>query len=88
MYDDLKKVKFSDMKDKFLALEIIDTRKQDSKFDHFIFVLNDREIFADYIIEYAETMEDEIFFEPNEEFSIVVNSSPQWFSFEDLERIK
>lgn len=38
--------------------------------------MNDRELFADFVIEYAEREEDEIIFENNEEFSVLVNSSP------------
>ena len=37
-------------------------------------------------MEYAEKEEDEIIFEQNEEFSMIANSSPVWFSFEDVER--
>ena len=71
-----------------MALKLRDMRKQDNKWDHIILEMNDRELFADYVMEYAEKEEDEIIFEMNEEFSILVNCSPQWFSFEDLERIK
>jgi hypothetical protein len=39
-------------------------------------------------MEYAEGEEDEIIFEQNEEFSMIVNSSPVWFNFEDLEAAK
>jgi hypothetical protein len=39
-------------------------------------------------MEYAEDEEDEILFEANEEFSMIVNSSPVWFSFADVERCK
>jgi len=51
-------------------------RKQDNKWDHIILELNDRELFADFVMEYAEKEEDEIVFEMNEEFSILVNCSP------------
>lgn len=37
---------------------------------------------------YAEEEEDEIIFEANEEFSMIVNSSPVWFSFGDVDRCK
>jgi hypothetical protein len=50
--------------------------------------LSDRELFADFVMEYAEREEDEIIFEQNEEFSMIVNSSPVWFSFEDVEHAK
>jgi hypothetical protein len=39
-------------------------------------------------LDYADREEDEIIFELNEEFSILVNCSPQWFSFDDLDRCK
>lgn len=39
-------------------------------------------------MEYAEEEEDEILFEANEEFSMIVNSGPVWFSFADVERCK
>lgn len=40
-------------------------KKQDNKFDHLILVLNDRELFADFVIFYAENEDDEIIFESN-----------------------
>jgi hypothetical protein len=39
-------------------------------------------------MEYAEREEDEIIFEQNEEFSMIVNSGPVWFSFQDVEQAK
>ena len=39
-------------------------------------------------MEFAEREEDEIIFEQNEEFSMIVNSSPVWFSFQDVEQAK
>jgi hypothetical protein len=39
-------------------------------------------------MEYAESEEDEIIFEQNEEFSMIVNSSPVWFTFQDIEQAK
>lgn len=53
-----------------------------------IFELKDRELFADFVMAYAEQEEDEIIFEANEEFSMIVNSTPVWFSFDDIERCK
>lgn len=37
---------------------------------------------------YAFEQEDDIIFEQNEEFSMLVNSSPVWFNFEDVDRCK
>ena len=50
--------------------------------------MQDRELFADFLMEYAEREEDEIIFEQNEEFSMINNSSPVWFSFEDIDHAK
>ena len=36
----------------------------------------------------ADQEEDDIIFEMNEEFSLLIDQSPQWFSFEDLQRCK
>lgn len=49
-------------------------------------MLNDRELFADFTLEFAEQEDDDIIFEANDEFSILVNSNPSWFSFTDIER--
>ena len=48
----------------------------------------DRELFADFIMGYAEDQDDEVIFEQNEEFSMIINRSPVWFSFDDVERHK
>ncbi len=61
-------------------------RKTDGKQDHFIVVLSDCKQFASFVMCYAEQEEDDFIFEHNEEFSIVVNSSPQWFAFDDVDR--
>lgn len=88
LLDGVSKIVYSEIKEKYLALKLRDMRKQDNKFDHVILSVNDREVFADFVMEYAEQEEDEIIFEMNEEFSILINSSPQWFSFDDLDRCK
>lgn len=88
LLDDLSKVIYSETMDKYLALKLRDLRKQDNKLDHIILVVNDRDILADFLMEFSELQDDEIIFEMNEEFSILVNSSPQWFSFEDIDRSK
>ena len=88
LLDDVTKIIYSEMKEKYLALKIRDIRTQDEKFDHCIMVLNDREVFADFLMDYAEQEDDEIIFELNEEFSILVNRSPQWFSFDDIDRFR
>jgi hypothetical protein len=65
-----------------------DLRKSNGTRDHIVFELNDRELFADFIIEYAYQEEDEIYFELIENFSMIVNASPVWFSFQDIEKSK
>lgn len=84
--DDLQKIIYSEIHEKFLALRLRDLRKGNR--DHIIIEIKDREILADFIMEYAEQEEDEIIFEQNEEFSMIVNSSPIWFSFDDVQRSK
>ncbi len=37
---------------------------------------------------YAENVDFNITFELKEEFSIIINNSPVWFAFDDLERQK
>jgi len=37
---------------------------------------------------FAEAEEDEVIFEANEEFSMLENSCPIWFSFDDVDRCK
>lgn len=86
--DDVSKVIFSDNQEHYLALRLRDMRKTQGNRDHVIFELKDRELFADFVMAYAEKEEDEIIFEANEEFSMIVNSTPVWFSFGDIERCK
>ena len=56
--------------------------------DHVVFDVGNRELLTDFIIAYAEAEEDEVIFEQNEEFSMLVNSAPVWFSFDDVDRCK
>ena len=86
--DDVTKVIFSEQNESSLALKMRDFRKQDSKFDHLIIEVKNRELLTDFLMEYAELNEDEIIFEMNEEFSILTNSTPSWFSFKDVEAMK
>ena len=39
-------------------------------------------------MDYAEKHDNEVVFEQNEEFSMIINQSPVWFSFDDVERYK
>lgn len=84
--DDVQKVIYSEKYDHYLALKLTDLRKTEGNRDHLIIEVQDRELFADFVMEYAEKEEDEVIFEQNEEFSMIAGSSPVWFSFEDVER--
>ena len=86
--DEIQKVVYSEKFHNYLALRLRDMRKTQGSRDYLIIEIADRELFADFIMEYAEREEDEIIFEQNEEFSMIVNSSPVWFAFEDLEAAK
>lgn len=50
---DVQKIIFSDDQENFLALRLRDMRKTNNR-DHIIFELKDRELFADYVMDYAE----------------------------------
>lgn len=56
--------------------------------DHIIFECSDRALLFDFMVGYSYDQEDDIIFEQNEEFSMLVNSAPVWFSFNDVERCK
>ena len=56
--------------------------------DHVVLQICDRELFADFLMDYAEKLDNEVIFEQNEEFSMIINKSPVWFSFDDVERHK
>ena len=86
--DDITKVIYSEKHTTYLALKLRDMRKTQGDRDHLVIELKDRELFADFVMDYAAIEEDEIIFEHNEDFSMLVNSSPVWFSFEDIERLK
>lgn len=63
LLDDISKVIYSENHEQYLALKLRDMRKQDNLRDHVMLEVNDRELFADFIMEYAEQEEDEIIFE-------------------------
>jgi hypothetical protein len=42
----------------------------------------------DFIVDYAYQNEDDIIFEQNQEFSMLVNSQPVWFNFQDIDKSK
>jgi hypothetical protein len=53
-----------------------------------IIELKDRKLLADFMLDYAQKQDDEIIWENNEEFNMIVLSSPVWFSFEDVDKCK
>jgi len=86
LLDDLTKIIYSEQFENFVGLKLKDLRKTQGKNDHVILILNDAKVFANFVMCYAEQEEDDFVFEHNEEFSIIVNSSPQWFAFDDVDR--
>ena len=40
------------------------------------------------MLDYAQKQDDEIIWEHNEEFNMIVLSSPVWFSFDDVDKCK
>lgn len=68
-------------------MKLRDMRKFDGR-DHLVIELKDRDLLLDFMNEAAEEAEDEVVIETNEEFSMLVNSSPIWFSFDDINRCK
>ena len=73
--EDVDRILFSEEHENFLAIRLSSIKKQSR--DHIIFETVDRELFADFLMDYADRKYlDEIMFEQNEEFSIIVNNSP------------
>ena len=53
--------------------------------DHICFMVKDRDLMAEYMISYAESVNGDINFEMNEDFSILKSDlTPTWFSFADM----
>jgi len=73
--DDVSKVVYSDKHKTLLALKLRDMRKFDGR-DHLVIEVKDVQLLSDFMNEFAEFEEDEMIFEANEEFSMLVNSSP------------
>lgn len=84
---DIVKVRFSETFESYIALKIKDLKKFQCR-DHVILDLKDRRLLADFMLDYAQQKEDDVIWENNEEFNMIVLSSPVWFSFEDLEKCK
>ena len=87
LLDDVSKVRYSERHEHFVAIKLRDVRKNGGR-DHVVFEVANRELLTDFMIASAEAEEDEVVFESNEEFSMLVNSAPVWFSFDDLDRCK
>lgn len=85
---DVSKIIYSEVHQKYIALKLNDVRSTNGARDHLVIQICDRELFADFLMAYAEEQDDEVIFEQNEEFSMIINRSPVWFSFEDVERYK
>ena len=85
--DDMSKVVYSERHEKYFALKLRDLKKNGGR-DHVVIEIGNRELLADFMIQYAEEKDDEIIFEQNEEFSMLINCSPVWFSFDDVDSYK
>ena len=83
--NDVSKFLYSDKHPCCLAMKMRDLRKLGGA-DHLIIYTGQRQLLQDFMDQCAELEEDDIIFEANEEFSILVNQSPVWFSFEDVAR--
>jgi hypothetical protein len=56
--------------------------------DHLVLEVKNRDLLIDFLDDFAESEEDGCIFETNKEFSMIVNNSPVWFSFKDVNRCK
>jgi len=61
--DDVQKIIYSENHIQYLALKLRDMRKTQGQRDHVIIEVSDRELFADFVMDYAEKEEDEVIFE-------------------------
>lgn len=83
----MSKIIYSEKHQNYLAIKLRDISKHEGR-DHVILEVGDRELMADFMMAHAEVEEDDIVFEQNEEFSMLVNSAPVWFNFDDVDRCK
>ena len=80
------KMIYSEFYEKFFALKVKEIQKMKS--DHIIFVIEDRDLMAEFLIQIAEIHGGDINFEMNEDFSILQKDlTPSWFSFSDIDKI-
>ena len=82
---EMNKVVYSEIYDTMLALKLRDMSKFDNR-DHVVLCVNERRLLVDFFLEYADKMQDEVIFEQNEEFNMIVSLSPVWFSFQDVDQ--
>lgn len=85
--DEVSKIIYCEQFPNYLAVKLRDMKKHGYR-DHVIFEVGNKDLLVDYLVEFAEGEEDDIIFEFNQEFSMLVNSAPVWFNFEDIERHK
>ena len=78
---------YSEKYETLLAVKLRDLKKFTNR-DHVVLEVKDRKLLVDFLLEYADQNQDDIIFELNEEFNMLVNLSPIWFSFEDVEKCK
>lgn len=69
--DDITKIIYSERHTRYLAFKLRDLRKFGDS-DHLVIEIANRELLADFMMEHAEKLEDDVIFELNEEFSMLV----------------
>ena len=84
---DINKIVYSEVFETVLAIKLRDLGKFENR-DHAVLEVKDKRLFFDFLLEYADQEHDEVIFEQNEEFNMIINLSPVWFSFEDVEKSK
>ena len=85
--DEVTKIIYCEQFPNYLAVKLRDMKKHGNR-DHVIFEVGNKDLIVDFLVEFAEGEEDDIIFEFNQEFSMLVNSAPVWFNFEDIEKHK
>lgn len=83
--ESVDKMIYSEIYHQFFAFKVRDI--QEMKGDHLCFVIQDRDLLAQFMIFISESYGYETNFEMNEEFSILKDDlTPIWFSFSDLHK--
>jgi len=74
---------YSELYPNYFAFKVKDIKVMGG--DHICFMVQDRDLLAEYMISYAESVNGDINFEMNEDFSILKRDlTPTWFSFADM----